>query len=126
MSISRLNCNRMSTSYKQIIYPLDLRADTATRPGSVAVNVEVQAQLRDIAHLQLGNESALEVTKLAKVIEAVCDRHGRLIVTNRLRSLNGATIALAMQYQSLRLAICSWYKGALRVDVRSDIYRKHC
>jgi hypothetical protein len=68
--------------------------------GSVAVNVEVQARLHDFAHLQLGNESALEVTELVKLIEGVCDRHCRLMVTNRLRSLNGATIALAVQYQS--------------------------
>lgn len=70
-------------------------------PGSVAVNVEVQARLRDFANLQFGNESALEVTELFKLVESVGDRHGRLIVTKRLRAPTGATIALAMKYQSI-------------------------
>jgi hypothetical protein len=69
-------------------------------PGSIEINLEVQARLRDFANLQLSNESALEVTELFKLAESVCDRHGRLMVTNRMRSPDGATIALAVQYQS--------------------------
>jgi hypothetical protein len=83
-------------------------------PGCVAVNVEVQARLRDFAHLQLGNESALEVTELVKLIEGVCDRQGRLMVTNRLRSLNGATTALAVQYQSFAVGDLLMVQGTLR------------
>lgn len=71
-----------------------------SEPGSVAVNLEVQARLRDLTNLQLNNESALEVTELFKLTESVSDQHGRLIVANRLRSPDGATIALAVKYQS--------------------------
>lgn len=67
-------------------------------PGSVNANVEVQARLRDLAHLQLSNEGALEVTELVQLVQGVSDRHGRLMVTNHLRSLDGATAALAVQY----------------------------
>lgn len=77
-------------------------------PGSVDLGVEVQARLRDFSHLHLGNESALEVAELARLIEGVSDQSGRLVISNRLCSASGAAIALAAQYQSFsRLAMCS-------------------
>ena len=70
-------------------------------PGSVTLDVEVQARLRDFASLQLENESALEVPELMRIVESIGDRSGRLVLTNRLRSRNGATIALTLMYQSV-------------------------
>ncbi|KAF2847104.1 toxin biosynthesis regulatory protein AflJ [Plenodomus tracheiphilus IPT5] len=70
-------------------------------PGSVPVNMEVQARIIDFAEIQFNKRSAMEVTELFQLTESICDAHGRLIVTNRLRSVDGATIALAVQYQSL-------------------------
>ena len=69
-------------------------------PDSGEIRMEVQARLRDFAHLLLSNESALEVTELAKLIEGVWNVNGKLVVTNRLRSASGAIIALAVQHQS--------------------------
>ncbi|KAF2024546.1 toxin biosynthesis regulatory protein AflJ [Setomelanomma holmii] len=69
-------------------------------PGSVAVNLEVQARLLDFAEMRFNQGSAMEVTELFQLTESTCDAHGRLMVTNRLRSADGATIALAAQYQS--------------------------
>lgn len=69
-------------------------------PGSVPINLEVQARLLDFAAMQFNQKSAIEVTELFKLTESIFDSHGRLMVTNRLRSADGATIALAVKYQS--------------------------
>ncbi|CAE7178409.1 hypothetical protein CFE70_005864 [Pyrenophora teres f. teres 0-1] len=69
-------------------------------PGSVALNLEVQARLLDFAEMQFTRKSAVEVTELFKLTESICDAHGRLMVTKRLRSADGATIALAVKYQA--------------------------
>lgn len=69
-------------------------------PGSVAVNLEVQARLLDFAEMQFHHKSAVEVTELFKLTESICDASGRLMVTKRLRSADGATVALAVKYQS--------------------------
>ena len=69
-------------------------------PGSVALNLEVQARLLDFAEMQFNQKSAVEVTELFKLTESICDAHGRLMVTKRLRSADGATIALAVKYQA--------------------------
>lgn len=71
-------------------------------PGSVAINLEVQARLLDFAEMQLNSKSAVEVTELFKMTESICDGQGRLMVTNRLRSVDGATVALAVKYQSFK------------------------
>lgn len=68
---------------------------------SAEVGLEIQARLRDFAHLLLGNEGALEVAELIKLVEEVWDTNGKLVVTNRLRSGGGATIALTVRYQSV-------------------------
>lgn len=70
-------------------------------PGSVALNLEVQARLLDFAEMQFNHKSAVEVTELFKLTESICDAHGRLMVTKRLRAADGATIALAIKYQTL-------------------------
>lgn len=69
-------------------------------PGSVPVDVEVQARLKDFAFLQLRNESAPEFMELAALVEGTGDWQGRLAVVNRLRSAKGATIALVVQYRA--------------------------
>lgn len=95
---SHVNVLRSNPSALLIVAPTLL-----PEPGSVDVNIEVQARLRDFSHLQLENEGALEVSELARLIANVSDQNGKLIATNRLRSTNGATIALAAQYQPFQL-----------------------
>ena len=92
---SHLSVLRANPSALLIIAPTLL-----PEPDSGEVQMEVQARLRDFAHLLLSNESALEVTELVKLIEGVWNVNGKLVVTNRLRSASGATIALAVQHQS--------------------------
>lgn len=69
-------------------------------PGSVPVNLEIQARLVDFAETRFNQRSAIEETELFELTESICDVHGQLKVTNRLRSVDGATIALAVIYQS--------------------------
>lgn len=92
---SHFNILQANPSALLILAPIML-----PEPGSVAVNLEVQARLIDFAEMQFNQRGAVEVTELFKLTESICDVHGRLMVTNRLRSADGATIALAVKYQS--------------------------
>jgi hypothetical protein len=69
-------------------------------PGSVAVNIETQTRLLDFADTHLTGKGAMEVSELHKLAEGICDARGRLVVKNRLRSADGATIALVVKYQT--------------------------
>ncbi|RMZ73883.1 O-methyltransferase family [Pyrenophora seminiperda CCB06] len=86
---------RKNTSALLILAPKML-----PEPGSVALNSEVQARLLDFAEMQFNRKSAVEVTELFKLTESICNAHGRLMVTKRLRSAEGSTIALAVKYQA--------------------------
>lgn len=92
---SHLSVLRANPSALMIVAPTLL-----PEANSGEIKMEVQARLQDFAHLLLSNESAWEVTELMKLIDGVCNEHGKLVVTNRLRSASGATIALAVQHQS--------------------------
>lgn len=69
-------------------------------PGSVPVEVEAHARMQDFAALSLGQEGALEVSELVKLVEEVCDVHGSLIVAEHIRKDNGATVGLKVRHQS--------------------------
>ncbi|KAK6397631.1 hypothetical protein LTR81_025692 [Elasticomyces elasticus] len=62
--------------------------------NSGQVDLEVQARLQDFAHMLLNNESAWEVGELMKLVDEVFDKHGRLVVVDRLQSAGCATVAL--------------------------------
>ena len=68
-------------------------------PGAVAPTVEAMARLQDLSCLQLTNESGLELGELIEMVNGVHDSKGRLVVANRLRSRNGATVALGVKYE---------------------------
>lgn len=67
-------------------------------PGSVPLHMEVQARVRDFAQIQLSNESAFEVSELIGLVNGFGDSHGKFVVTEQLRSVEGATVALAVSY----------------------------
>ncbi|KAL9608104.1 MAG: hypothetical protein Q9167_007042 [Letrouitia subvulpina] len=69
-------------------------------PGSVDPDVEAIARLWDLYRLQLANEREMEMGELVKIVNSVRDSMGWLVVVNKLRSCNSATIALAVKYQA--------------------------
>ena len=69
-------------------------------PGAVDPDVEAMARLRDLSRLQLTNECGLELGELMEMVNSVHDSKGRLIVVNKIRSRNYATVALGVKYQA--------------------------
>ena len=69
-------------------------------PGTVDPHVEAMARLRDLSHLQLTNEPGMELGDLIEAVNSVHDSKGRLVVVNKLRSRNSATVALGVKYQA--------------------------
>ncbi|EMD93908.1 hypothetical protein COCC4DRAFT_31081 [Bipolaris maydis ATCC 48331] len=69
-------------------------------PGSVAINVETRVRLLDFTDMHLTGNGAMEVSELYKLTESISDARGKLVVKNRVRSADGATIALVAKYQS--------------------------
>lgn len=68
-------------------------------PGSVESDAEIMARLQDLTRFQLFNETAFELDVLIGVISSVRDASGGLVVVNKLRSSNNATVALGVRYQ---------------------------
>ena len=87
-----------------------LRANTAAtlilmvrllpEPGTVDPDVEALARLRDLSRLQLANEREMEMEETVEMVNSVHDSIGCLVVVNKLRSRNSATVALAVKYQA--------------------------
>ena len=69
-------------------------------PGTVDLDVESTARLRDLSSLQLTNECGLELRELIEIVNSVHDSRGRLVVANKLRSRNNATVALGVKYEA--------------------------
>ncbi|KAF2017047.1 hypothetical protein BU24DRAFT_420072 [Aaosphaeria arxii CBS 175.79] len=69
-------------------------------PGSVDVQVESMARLRDLSLLQLANERDLNMQELMDLVDSVHDANGRLVVIKQLRSRNSSVVALGIRYQS--------------------------
>ena len=69
-------------------------------PGTVDPDVEVLARLRDLSRLQLTNECGLELGELLEMVDTVHDDKGRLVVVNKLRAPDNATVALGVKYQA--------------------------
>lgn len=67
-------------------------------PGSVGVDVEATACVRDLSKMQLTNESEMQVGEVVQLVESVQDGVGRLAVVNKLLSPNSATVALVVKY----------------------------
>lgn len=68
--------------------------------GTVDPDVEATARVWDLSRLQLTNECGFELGELMEIVNGVHDSRGRLVVVNKLRSPNGATVALGVKYQA--------------------------
>jgi len=69
-------------------------------PGTVDSDVEAMARLRDLSRLQLTNEREMEMEETVEMVNSVHDSIGCLVVVDKLRSRNTATVALAVKYQA--------------------------
>ena len=79
---------------------LILIARLLPEPGTVDPNVEAIARVRDLSLLQMANEREIEMVELIDMLNGVRDSMGRLVVVNKLRSRNDATIAMEVRYQA--------------------------
>lgn len=79
---------------------LVLTARLLPEPGTVDPDVEAIARLRDLSLLQLANEREMEMLELMDILNSVRDSMGRLVLVNKLRSRNNATVAFKVQYQA--------------------------
>ncbi|CZT15474.1 uncharacterized protein RCC_01330 [Ramularia collo-cygni] len=94
---AHLDCLRINPTAFLIVAPRLL-----PQPGSVAVQVEAGARLRDFACVQLNNQCALEVDELAALIDSTANLYGRPVVITHMRDQTGATVALAVKFDSLQ------------------------
>ena len=79
---------------------LVLTARLLPEPGTVGPDVEAIARLRDLSLLQLANEREIEIMELMDMLNSVKDSIGRLVLVNKLRSRDNATVALEVRYQA--------------------------
>jgi hypothetical protein len=87
-----LSANPMST--------LILAAPLLPEPLTVDPECESMARVRDLYHMQLTNGCEMELDMLAEMMNSVQDARGRLVIINKLRSRNSATVALGVKYQA--------------------------
>ncbi|KAF7514171.1 hypothetical protein GJ744_004496 [Endocarpon pusillum] len=92
---AHLGLLRANTSVTLILVPRLL-----PEPGTVDPDVEATARLRDLSRLQLANEREMEMEELVAIVNSVHDSMGWLVVVNKLRSHNSATVALGVKYQA--------------------------
>ncbi|KAK3370066.1 hypothetical protein B0H63DRAFT_306509 [Podospora didyma] len=88
---------RTNTSATLILL-LDLLLDTDDVHDSR--DMRPTACLRDLSLWQMTNAWGMEMGELMELVNGVQDSMGRLVVTDKLRSRNGATVALHAKYQS--------------------------
>lgn len=69
-------------------------------PGTVELNVEVAARIRDLLLLQLANERGMEEQELEATVNSVEDGTGYLAVVSRHRLPASTIVALRIKYQS--------------------------
>jgi hypothetical protein len=92
---AHLGVLRANTSVTLVLVPCLL-----PEPGTVDPDVEAMARLRDLSLLQLANEREMEMGELVEIVNSVHDSTGWLVVVNKLRSRNSATVALGVKYQA--------------------------
>ena len=79
---------------------LVLTARLLPESGTVDPDIEAAARVRDLSLLQLANEREMEMLELMDILNSVTDSMGRLVLVNKLRSRNTATVALEIRYQA--------------------------
>ncbi|KXS96188.1 hypothetical protein AC578_2673 [Pseudocercospora eumusae] len=71
-------------------------------PGTLDPDSEARARVRDLARLQLTNETDLELSELIELVNSVHDSNGRFRVVSKLRTRDSAaTAALGIKYQAV-------------------------
>lgn len=71
-------------------------------PGTLDPDSEARARVRDLARLQLTNETDLELSELIELVNSVHDNNGRFRVVSKLRTRDSAfTAALGIKYQAV-------------------------
>jgi len=87
---------RVNTSATLILLP-DLLFDDA---GTDDRDVKATAYLRDLSLWQMTNEWGMDLAELMELVNGVQDGMGRLVISDKLRLRNGATVALHVKYQA--------------------------
>ncbi|KAM7211850.1 hypothetical protein V8F06_012762 [Rhypophila decipiens] len=86
-----LRANAAVTTFVLALRPLP-------EPGSVGIDVETTACVRDLSKMQLTNERDMRVGEVVQLVDSVQDGVGRLVVVNKLLSPNSATVAFVVKY----------------------------
>lgn len=79
---------------------LVLLARLLPEPGTVDSHVESIVRLRNLALNQLANEQEIETLDVVEIINSVRDSIGRLVLVNKRRSRDNATVAFEVRYQA--------------------------
>lgn len=79
---------------------LILTARLLPETGIVDAEAEAMARLRDLSLLQLANDHELEMLEFVNMLNSVGDGVGRLVLVNKLRAWNNATVAFEVRYQA--------------------------
>lgn len=68
--------------------------------GTVDLDTEAAARLRDLSLLQLANGRQAEMVEIVDVLNSVGDSSGGLVVTNEIRSPTSLLVAFEVRYQA--------------------------
>lgn len=68
--------------------------------GTVDLDTEASARLRDLSLLQLANGRQAEIVEMVDVLNGVRDSAGGLVVSNEIRSPTSPIVAFEVRYQS--------------------------
>jgi hypothetical protein len=69
-------------------------------PGTVDLDTEAAARLRDLSLMQLANGRQVDRLELVDVLKRVKDSSGGLVLTNEIRSPSSPFVAFEVRYQS--------------------------
>lgn len=92
---AHVNVLRAKPASRLIMVAFELPA-----PGTVDVNAEAAARLRDLSMLQLANGGHAERSELIDVLNRVRDSSGALVLMNEIRSQNTSFVAYEVRYQA--------------------------
>lgn len=69
-------------------------------PGTVDLDTEAAARLRDLSLLQLANGRQADMVEMVDVLNGVRDSSGGLVLTNEIRSPSSPIVAFEVRYQA--------------------------
>jgi hypothetical protein len=69
-------------------------------PGTVDLDTEAAARVRDLSLLQLANGRQADIMEMVDVLNGVRDISGGLVVTNEIRSPSSPLVAFEVRYQA--------------------------